>query len=1680
MKKFLKIIGITIGIILFILLATALFLQTAPGKKIVRNAVVSFLEKKFQTPVVIDRIDYKIPTMVALEGVLFIDKNQDTLLSLQLLEVDIAMLALLKNELNIDDLYVKGLYARMHRSTLDTTYNYQYIIDAFVSVDKETKELKIEDTSATAMLFNIESVNLVDITFIMDDQAGGTYFDVILDSLYLAPKTIDPSNMVYKVKELYIQNTSSTLKTFPGNIPPSIDTSTDITPLILQAEKLQIVNTNYRMLTEPDSFHLDIYVGHLLGNLKDFDLAKSFIDIEALQLQKTDCIITMGHPTGTKVDAIENDTTSDTSSSPWRILAKSLQLDSINFKMDNNLVPYRGPGIDYSHLDITAFNMKGKDIVFTTNDTISGIVDHISLKEKSGLQVLDMHTNLLFNNTGVLLDSFLLRTNNTRLQDRILISYPSLATLSDDMSKLFMNVNLSNSTVGMNDILIFSPNSLRPNLLQYQGQSLQLAGNISGYLNDIELKQINISGLQQAKIALNGKLKGLPDANQLYYDLDIKEATVSYADIQPFVPKSVSENISIPSHISLSGNIQGSTTTYQPNLNIVTSEGNAHVRGRVNITNTGKESYDLDITTQSMNIGKILRQDSLMGYISMTGKVKGTSFDINKMNATVDGYVQRFDFNGYAYQDVNLDATIANQLAKIELNSNDPNAQVDLVADVDLRNKYPAVNSSIDLYNLDLKALNFFEDTLVLGGKLNLNFSDLNPDMPTGFLSWDNPFIQYNTDTVYLDSIVVRSTPTADTNQNIVVNIPEFLNMELTGRIPLTKIGNAALYHIDRYFDITDTLGETPGTYDMLLNLGLKNNIALRKFIPGLTTLDTLGLTSAITPNSFEIDVIAPKVVYNDMHINNLQFHIQDSLNNALGYRLTLDSFIKGNTLEVYTPTLSGFLRNDSLFTNLITHNIYGVENYEVSAYATTQDQTYFASLGSKLKLNYEDWQVTPNNLFAYNNGKFFVNNLGISKGNELISINSQQQSDYNSPIDINIKNFEIANITRILDPDSLIAEGILNATTTISFIDTFPLMTGDIIATQLKVYNTHLGTLKANVFNNNANTYSLTTSLTEHGNSINLKGDYHLSPINGNNLDFDLNLAALSLKSFEGMSFGHLSQSSGFLRGDLKIQGKVDAMKINGALRTDQLTTRINMINNKFSLPNERITFNNGTITFDNFNIIDTLGNKATITGNAQTNNYTDYNLDLKLNARNWLVMNSNKSHYELMYGRMILSSDVNVKGTATAPVLNGNIVIHDSTNFYYANVDDGPGISDYDGIVKFVDNIETYDPTKDTLNNKDIVVQNAMTMNLNIETEKHASFNVIVDPLTGDNLSVNGAAFLNASMMPGGSFNLAGVYQIEGGYYELNYELLKRKFLIEENSMIQLAGNPLDANINIVAAYESEVSPYDLVQNNVDAADLVYYKQRMPFKVLLKITGKPLQPIINFDIVLEEEGKQNVSKDVADVVETKLRNIRLDAAEMNKQVFAMLLFERFISDDPFQSGNAPTVEFYVRQSASRFLSQQLNNLANNFVNGVDLSIDVATAEDYSTGSKQNRTSLNLQASKNLFNDRLKVTLGNDFQIEGSQIPGRESSYIPGNISLDYKLTTDGKYTMRGYRKNQLQNVIDGFVVETGVAFRLNYEYNRFRQLFRNRRARMNRNRTNTESQPIQNTEKATGSISQ
>ena len=310
-----------------------------------------------------------------------------------------------------------------------------------------------------------------------------------------------------------------------------------------------------------------------------------------------------------------------------------------------------------------------------------------------------------------------------------------------------------------------------------------------------------------------------------------------------------------------------------------------------------------------------------------------------------------------------------------------------------------------------------------------------------------------------------------------------------------------------------------------------------------------------------------------------------------------------------------------------------------------------------------------------------------------------------------------------------------------------------------------------------------------------------------------------------------------------------------------------------------------------------------------------------------------------------------------------------------------------------------------------------------------------------------------MSLGINPGGDINLVGNYVIQQGKYEMKaFGVMRREFSIKEGSSLEWSGDPLEADMNITAIYKTRTSPYNLVAPYISStgsnAELQQLKNQLPFKVYLMMEGALMSPNINFDIQLPE-GQRNA---MGGKVFARLNQLRENESALNKQVFALLVLNSFIAEDPTagaNDGSNPTSSA-ARKSVSRFLSDQLNRLSDKYIQGVDVQVDVESYEDFSGGGTAGQTDVNLNVSKSLMDDRLILRVGSSIAVEGEAAQRQNASDITGDLVLEYKITEDGRYRFKAFRVNSYENLAVGQVTETGGGIIFTRDYNEFRELFR------------------------------
>ncbi|MEO7768927.1 MAG: translocation/assembly module TamB domain-containing protein, partial [Ferruginibacter sp.] len=566
------------------------------------------------------------------------------------------------------------------------------------------------------------------------------------------------------------------------------------------------------------------------------------------------------------------------------------------------------------------------------------------------------------------------------------------------------------------------------------------------------------------------------------------------------------------------------------------------------------------------------------------------------------------------------------------------------------------------------------------------------------------------------------------------------------------------------------------------------------------------------------------------------------------------------------------------------------------------------------------------------------------------------------------------------------------------------PVFTSDITIDTLTFNSDTVGNLKVKVDNETANAFNADVAITGNGNDVKLAGKYYTGE---SRMDLKLNINNFNMASVRPFTFGALTQADGSLKGDVSLKGTTTKPDVNGSLHFENANITPAATGEKLHLSNEVILVSSRDISFDHFTLTDSAGNKAMLDGNIFTSDYKTFTFDLTLTANDFRVLNVAKSQSALYYGRLNMDADINVEGSLTAPRVDAYLKINRATDITFVLPSSNPELESREGVVQFIDvdgaqKDSVFKAAIDTLTRYPKLA--GLDITTTLESDTAAQITLIIDERSGDALRIRGKADLAAGFDKSGKISLTGNYELQNGSYQLSLSLLKRQFIIQPGSVLTWTGDPLSATVDITAIYIANTQPVNLLQSelaNLAATDINKYKAKVPFNVLLKMKGELLKPVITFDIELPDDQKSKWAD-----VENKLEQIRKDDAELNKQVFALLLLGRFVQENPLEnSAEGATLASTARTSVSRILTEQLNNLAGSLIKGVDLNFGVNSEDDYSTGTRTNRTDLTVGVSKSLLNDRLRVNVGSNFELEGPANTNQSASNIAGDVAVDYLL---------------------------------------------------------------------------
>jgi len=1639
-KKILKVIMWVIISFVLIFIIIALLIQIPSIQTKIVHSATSFVSNKTNTKVEIKRISISFPKSIVIDGLFLEDLEKDTLIYAGEAKISISFKDLLKSEINVGSFALEDVNVNLKRNRTDSLFNFNFLITAFSDT---TNQAKVKPKSKSAWTFSLDHLRMNNIRLHYDDEYGGTNVAVELEDLDLKMNELDILKSVYSIDRLTIEGLMAKVLIKESSIPKK-NKSESVLP--------KIIANNILILKSTILFGDSINKQSVSANIIRFELDKGLVDLQKEIVNINDFYLSKSNIRYTTIGtALASDSTvtlTDTAKkSDWKVSLKRIFLrdNTLAYKVLNKpeiKKAFDSNNLDYRHLKLTATG------VYYSAAKTEATIKEFSAIDHNNFSISKFETDFRMDTHSITAKRTKVKTTNSSLDGDLNIQFSSLKSLQDSLPFLILNLDLKKVIIQNSDILYFSPDLIKQDFFKNKTNTTSISGIVKGAVNNLSGKNIIIKTGLKTVVNSDFRIIGLPNAQNAYFYFPNLKLNSVKQDIKMMAGSSIPKSIGIPENIDMQIVFKGRMKSFETNTSLNSSFGSAKLYAAIDKNENFRSKADIT----NFDLGSLLKNKAMYGPITLTAEVNGHGLDKNTVRAKIKAEASQIYLNKYTYHNLKIDGTISGQEFAGKVNLNDVNAVLDFDGLVNLNPNQEHYKFLLNVKGADLKKLNFTKDDLRIGFIATADLKGGSVNDMNGKAGITNILIAHLGKKYVLDSLLVASI-NEKRNKKLDVS-SALIDLKYSGTISPTALPASLKQFINNYFPFTKVKPTkvTNDSSNFNFEIQLHNHPILSEvLLPQLIEFEPGLIKGSFESqkNDLKLNIAMNKIVWGTTEIKDLLMDVKSD-STELNYKIST-SKISNSQIKLDNFLLEGKLADQKILAKVSSIDDSQNKKLLISSEIIMDKADYKLILDPKdFYLMNDRWDIAADNYIKFGKKGFLIHHLFMNKTESQINIASVHDK-FNDDLNIAINNFKLDDISRIIEKDTSLVKGDVNGNVLLKRVNNSYGIIADAKITNLIVREVPIGNLSLKADNPTAARFDIGVILSDSVN--NFTADGYFIPKGGNNsINIKGVIQSLSMKTVQAFSMGQVTAASGKLTGDFSVQGRTDAPELTGELVFDNAFITPAFLNNQLELKHEKVQLKKDGIYFDTFTLLDLNKHKAVIDGKVQMEQFKNFIFDLQVKSRDFQLFNTTAKDNKEFNGRMVIDSRIDVKGPMSLPVINGRVKMKKGSNFTFAVPEEKLTTDKGENIVEFVDTLKL-NPIlyRDEKKVKQETRFTGYDLSTVIEIDKEATLRLLLDPASTDSLVVKGEAALSFSIDRSGKMSLTGAYNLTDGSYLVSLEsVIKKKFDINSGSTIIWNGDPLDADISIDATYLVRAAPYDLVADQMSVSGLSEvdkggYKQRYPFLILLKLRGEILHPVISFEIQLPPESKGILGG----AVNQKLAMLNDDPSALNKQVFALLVLGRFIQENPLQTEGSVTSTM-VRSTVGNFLSSQLNQLSSKVVPGVELNFDIQSYDDYETGQAQGRTQVEIGVKKQLFSERLSVQLGGTVDVEGEKAKQNTASNFTSDITIEYKITKDGRYRLKGFRHNQYEGAIDGQLIETGAGLMYVRDFNLWKEFLK------------------------------
>ena len=1272
-----------------------------------------------------------------------------------------------------------------------------------------------------------------------------------------------------------------------------------------------------------------------------------------------------------------------------------------------------------------------------SNDSLDVKVKRLSFEEHSGLILKKLSFKLSASKNNFKLDNLNVEMPASKLHvDSIDAAY-ILEKNRLNFSSLTFRGSLSDSYLTPSDIAFCQP------LLKDIKNKIYFNANLYGHDGNIYVTRLRIHEKENL-FNLKSDLHFKKNASGFNWSINKFALETNGKNIKTLL-NNIPE-VKIPETIFRLGNIEITGMSHSVNDDMTVS----------GVIQTDLGATDIDITKRrkttsgiinARNIDvKTLTDNGKFGFVN--AQIEFNTSSSSKIN--LSGNISSFDYNRYTYHKLMVDGTYDNGNIEGKLALNDPNAQINLAGNVNVKNSIKIQNLNANIKDFSPSALNLSDKwpqtkfSMKLTADIEGNdISDIIGQLRISNFSMVSPQTEYKIDSLYINAEGIG-------NKRRVIANSDFCNIDMFGNInyitiPQSIIGliHSKLPTMPWYTGI-----KAQRNNDFTINATIKNS----KWMSALLGIPielyepvTLNGELSDKNNALRIDCQMPSFAYNSVKYKDATLRVStigDIMNTYAGIKKISD---KGKLFSYRVKATAGGneLDTEISINENENHPLKGTINANTFFYKNAEGHATANINIKESNINIDDtiWHVKPSNII-YNKNYLEINNFSVEHSKQHVSVTGKATKNQSDSIRIDFNDININYILDMVNFHSVEFDGFATGKAYLKDLSgKNPYLFADLTVNNFLFEKGRMGTLKAKAMFNNTEKQIDINAVATDGQKRKTSILGYVSP-QKNYIDLNINAHNTRLEFMESFCSSFMHDVDARANGSVRLSGSLDNINLTGMLVADG-TLGITPLNTNYTLRNDTIRFIPDEIEFRNDSIFDKDGNTGIVEGNIHHKHLTNLSYDLSVVSDNLLAFNTDGENGDSFYGTVYATGDCKIKGRSGEVVMDINVVPEDKSIIVY-DVSSQNDVSTNE-FIQWKTPVEEKKELETSVHSADIdsisdgrQTSSDIRLNFLLDCNPSMTIKVLMDRQSGDYISLNGNGALRATYYNKGSFDLFGNYTVERGIYKLTIrDIIKKEFTFQRGGTIKFVGNPFNSSLDLKAIY---------VLNGVSLSDLnignSFSNNNVRVNCLMNVTGTPDAPRVSFDLdmpTLSNDAKQMV----ASVINAE--------EEMNQQVLYLLTVGRFYTQNSNNNSSAggPTsrnqASLAMQSILSGTISQQLNNILGNIINSSDWNFGA----NISTGTEGfNDAEYVGILSGRLLNNRLLI----NGQFGYRDNANATTSFI-GDFDLRYLLFPNGNLSINVYNKTNDRYFTKNSLNTQGIGLIMKKDFNGIGDLFRKKK---------------------------